>query len=429
MPTQAKPTNREFGEYDSPFFRQVVRQFDEVKERTGVPSGALERLRYPKRAAIVTVPVRMDDGSTEVFRGYRVQHSLTSGPGKGGLRYHPSVSLPEVSALAVLMSWKCGLMDLPFGGAKGGVNCDPAVLSKLEIERTTRRFTMEILPFIGPDTDVMAPDVGTNEQVMAWIYDTYSMNVGQNVPRIVTGKSVSLYGTVGRREATGRGVVYCIEEAAKHLGMKLDGSRAVIQGFGNVGSVTAQELDSLGAKVIAVGDVGGAVCNARGLDVPGLLQHCSTHRTVRGFPGGEDLPSEDLLAQECEVLVPAALERVITADHVNRIRCRILAEAANGPMTAEADEILRERSDVFVIPDILCNAGGVTVSYFEWVQDIQMFFWDLNDVNERLRRIMTEAFHKCREYAEKERIDMRTAALVLGIRNVALEKAERGLYP
>ena len=420
---------QEFGEYDSPFFRQVIGQFDRVKERTGVSYDSLERLRFPKRSAIVTVPVRMDEGTTRVFRGYRVQHSLTSGPGKGGLRYHPSVSLPEVSALATLMSWKCGLMDLPFGGAKGGVSCNPSTLSEGEVERITRRFTMEMLPFIGPDTDVMAPDVGTNAQVMAWIYDTYSMHVGRNTPRIVTGKSVSLYGTVGRREATGRGVVYCIQEAANHLGINLKGARVAIQGFGNVGAVSAVELAALGARVIAVSDVGGAVFNGRGMRINKLLDHYSAQGTVQGFSGGEDMPREEVLVQDCEILIPAALERVITTDNVNRIRCRILAEAANGPTTAEADKALRERGDILVIPDILCNAGGVVVSYFEWIQDIQMFFWDLNDVNRRLRRIMADAFNKCLQYATSESVDMRTAALVLGIRNIALEKAERGLYP
>lgn len=418
-----------YGEFDSPLFRQAVEQFDAVKDRTGIEEGALERLRFPKRTAIVTVPVQMDDGRVEIFLGYRVQHSLTSGPGKGGLRYHPNVNLGEVSGLALLMGWKCGLVGLPFGGAKGGVNCDPTKLSRGELERITRRFTMEIMPFIGPDVDVMAPDMGTDEQVMAWIYDTYSMNVGHNVPRIVTGKSVDLSGTKGRREATGRGVVYCIEEAAKHLGVSIEGSRSVVQGFGNVGSVAALELAQRGSKIIAVGDVAGAVCNDRGIDVKRLLDHVAHNRTVVGFSEADPLDPADLLGLECEFLIPAALERVIHEENVHRLKCRVLAEGANGPTTNEADEILRENSDILVIPDILCNAGGVTVSYFEWVQDIQMFFWDEDEVNRRLKKVMSETFTACYDYALREKADMRTAALTIGIRRLALKKSKRGLFP
>jgi glutamate dehydrogenase (NAD(P)+) len=288
---------------------------------------------------------------------------------------------------------------------------------------------MEMIPFIGPDVDVMAPDLGTDEQVMAWIYDTYSMHMGHNVPSIVTGKSVDLSGTVGRREATGRGVVYCIEEAAERLGLKVEDCRVVVQGFGNVGSVAAQELALRGAKVIAIGDVGGAVFNEKGLNAEQLLAYSHQAGTVAGFPEAEEMDSDTLLQEECEILVPAALERVINEDNVNGIRCRILAEAANGPTTVEADEVLRQDSDIFVIPDILCNAGGVTVSYFEWVQDIQMFFWDEDEVNSRLRRIMRTTFSECHDYASRENVDMRTAALTLGIRRVALKKAQRGLYP
>jgi glutamate dehydrogenase (NAD(P)+) len=422
------PSN-EFGEFDSPLFRQAVYQFDEVKDRTGVETGALERLRLPKRTAIVTVPVRMDDGSTQNFLGYRVQHSLTSGPGKGGLRYHPSVNLGEVSGMALLMSWKCGLMGLPFGGAKGGVNCDPTRLSLGEIERITRRFTMEIAPFIGPDIDVMAPDLGTNEEVMGWIYDTYSMHMGYNVPRIVTGKSVDLSGTKGRREATGRGVVYCIEEAAKRLNLKVEGSRAVVQGFGNVGSVVAQELDQRGVRIIAVGDAGGAAIDQKGLNLKGLLKHSRETGSVSGFPEADTLDPEELLPLECEFLVPAAVERVIHKDNVDRIRCRVLAEGANGPTTEEADRVLREREDVLVIPDVLCNAGGVTVSYFEWVQDIQMYFWDEDEVNRRLKKIMQDTFTACYDYSQRDKVDLRTASLILAIRRTALKKAKRGLYP
>lgn len=416
-------------EFDTLFFRQVVESFESVAHLTTVDSNTLERLRLPKRTTIVTVPVELESGKTETFLGYRVQHSITSGPGKGGLRFHPDVELGEVAGLAMLMSWKCGLMNLPFGGAKGGLNCDPTILSKEELERVTRRFTMEMIPAIGPMIDVMAPDVGTNQQVMAWIYDTYSMHMGQNVPQIVTGKSVALYGTAGRREATGRGVVYCIEEAATELDLNLEGARVAIQGFGNVGSVAAAELADRGARIIAVGDATGTITNASGLDVARLTEHVRSHGGVEGFTEGDRLDNGELLSIECDILIPAALERVITKENASTLRCRILAEAANGPTTNEADQILKSRSDVFVIPDILCNAGGVTVSYFEWVQGIQMFFWDEDEVSRRLKKLMRDAYARCRTFAQAHSCDMRTAALVLGIQSIADEKAERGLYP
>lgn len=419
----------QYGEYDAPLFKQAVEQFKAVMDLTEVDAGSLERLIFPKRSVIVTVPVRMDSGKTQVFLGYRVQHSLTCGPGKGGLRYHPGVNLGEVSGLAMLMSWKCGLMNLPFGGAKGGVNCDPTKLSIGEIERITRRFTQEILPFIGPEVDVMAPDMGTNEQTMAWIYDTYSMHVGHNVPQIVTGKSPSLYGTKGRREATGRGVTYTIEEAAKAIGLKLDGARAVVQGFGNVGSVTAQELAARGVKVVGVGDVYASLRNEKGLDIDALLKHAAEKKTIKGFKGGDSIPAADLMTLPCDILVPAAMERVITKENVGKLTCRILAEAANGPTTNEAHQVLAKRDDIFVIPDILCNAGGVVVSYFEWVQDLQRFFWSEEKVASQLRDIMTSSFKRCHEFSKLKKIDMRTAALVLAIRRVAQEKSDRGLYP
>ncbi len=416
-------------EFATPFFRQVMEQFEAVKDRTGVDPNTLERLRLPKRTTIVTVPVRMDSGKTETFVGYRVQHSVTSGPGKGGLRYHPDVNLGEVSGLAVLMSWKCGLMNLPFGGAKGGINCDSRKLSLTELERVTRRFTMEMMPAIGPMVDVMAPDLGTGEQVMAWIYDTYAMHVGHNVPQIVTGKSVDLYGTAGRREATGRGVVYCIEEAASDLDISIEGARVVVQGFGNVGSVVAQELADRRALIVAVGDATGAVTNKAGLDVVGLAKHVQATGGVSGFPEADALDDTELLTMECEILVPAAMERVITEDNAPNLRCRILAEGANGPTTLGADRILKERDEIFLIPDILCNAGGVTVSYFEWVQGIQMFFWDEEEVSRRLKALMSDAYARCAAFAQAESCDMRTAALVLGIQSIGREKSERGLYP
>lgn len=420
-----------FGEYDDPLYRQVVQQFESIWDKVGIDPCHLERLRFPKRAVIVTVPIRMDHDGTRVFLGYRVQHSLTSGPGKGGLRFSPHVNLGEVSALAMLMSWKCGLMGLPFGGAKGAINCDPQALTPGELERVTRRFTQEMLPFIGPMIDVMAPDLGTNEQIMAWIYDTYSMHVGHNVPQIVTGKSPSLFGTSGRREATGRGVVCCIEEAAKIIGLPLQGATAAVQGFGNVGSITAQELALRGVRVTAIGDICGTLSNPKGINIEALLRHVQQPgANICTFPEGEALPAGAVFETPCDILVPAAIQQVITKDNAAKVNCRILAEAANGPVTPEAEPILyANRPDLFLIPDILCNAGGVTVSYFEWVQDLQMFFWTEDEVNRRLREIMTRAFHEVYTYAMKNRISIRMAALVLGVRRIATEKAQRGLYP
>jgi glutamate dehydrogenase (NAD(P)+) len=374
----------------------------------------------------------MDNGQTQVFIGYRVQHSLTSGPSKGGLRYAPNVDLGEVAALAMWMSWKCGLMNLPYGGAKGGIACDPATLSLGEKERLTRRFTEEVLSIIGPRVDVMAPDLGTDEQTMAWIYDTYSMKVGYACPEIVTGKPVELGGCVGRREATGRGVVFCIREALDELGIVPETSTAVVQGFGNVGSVACEELYRLGVKVIAIGDRYGAIRHPRGIDIPALLQYVHSPdnvlRTVQGFPEAEEMDPAELLTTPCTVLVPAAVERVITEENASRLRCRILAEGANGPTTPEADAILAH-SDIFVIPDILCNAGGVTVSYFEWVQDLQQFMWGEEQVIGQLKKLMRSAFQRVRLEAKRRNISNRLAALSLGVMKVANEKAKRGLFP
>jgi len=414
---------------NSPTFQMACRQLDTVAEAIDLDQGVLERLSKPKRAMVVSIPIRMDsDGRTESFIGYRVQHSLTSGPSKGGLRYHPSVDLGEVAALAMWMSWKCAIMNLPFGGAKGGISCDPMNLTKGELEHITRRFTEELLPIIGPRMDVMAPDLGTDEQTMAWIMDTYSMKVGYACPEIVTGKPVELGGCVGRREATGRGVVYCILEAMKELNIKPGESTAVVQGFGNVGSVVCQELHRLGVKIVAVGDRFGAIRNPRGLDIPALLSHIASGNFLRDFPGADAIPSDELLTTPCTVLVPAALERVITAKNAGQLKCRILAEAANGPTTPDADTIL-DNSNIFIIPDVLCNAGGVTVSYFEWVQDIQQFLWSETQVNEKLQELMLKAFSQVRRLAKERKLAMRTAALSLGVQKVAREKLRRGLYP
>lgn len=418
----------------SPTFQMAVRQLESVAEVVNIDPNVLQRLSLPKRAMIVSIPVRMDDDHTEVFVGYRVQHSLTSGPSKGGLRYHPSVDLGEVAALAMWMSWKCGIMNLPFGGAKGGISCDPLYLSLEEKERLTRRFTEEMLNIIGPRQDVMAPDLGTDEQTMAWIMDTYSMKVGYACPEVVTGKPVELGGCFGRREATGRGVTYCILEAFKELNLATEQATAVVQGFGNVGSVTCQELHKRGVRVVAIGDRYSCIRNPRGIDVPALLKHmncpCPPGQLPRldAFPGAEPMDSAELLTTPCTVLIPAALERVITGSNAGKLRCRVLAEAANGPTTPDADEIL-ENSKIFIIPDVLCNAGGVTVSYFEWVQDIQQFLWSEEQVNQKLLELMQRAFHQVYSLAQERKVTMRRAALSLGVQKISREKIRRGLFP
>jgi glutamate dehydrogenase (NAD(P)+) len=413
---------------NSPTFQMALRQLDQVAEAIDLDRGIYERLSQPKRAMVVSIPIRMEDGHTEGFIGYRVQHSLTSGPSKGGLRFHSSVDLGEVAALAMWMSWKCGIMNLPFGGAKGGIAVDPARLTKGELERLTRRFTEEVLSIIGPRQDVMAPDLGTDEQTMAWIMDTYSMKVGYACPEIVTGKPVELGGCVGRREATGRGVVYCIMEALHELDIKPNESTAVVQGYGNVGSVVCEELAERGVTVIAVSDRTGAIRNLKGIDVDALSRHVAAGKQLCDFPEAERFAPNELLTTPCTILVPAALERVITGSNAGQLRCRVLAEAANGPTTPDADAILN-RSDVFIIPDVLCNAGGVTVSYFEWVQDIQQFLWSEEQVNEKLHELMLKAFHQVLHLSRERALTMRMAALSLGVQKVAKEKLRRGLYP
>ena len=409
-------------------FRMALSQLESVAELLKIDRGILQRLSVPKRAMIVSVPVRMDDGSTRVFNGYRVQHSLTSGPSKGGLRYHPSVDLGEVAALSMWMSWKCGIMNLPFGGAKGGITCDPEALSIGEKERLTRRFTEEVLSIIGPRMDVMAPDMGTDEQTMAWIMDTYSMKVGYACPEIVTGKPVELGGCLGRREATGRGVTFCILEALKDLSIKPEEATAVVQGFGNVGAITCAELSQKGIKVIAVSDRYGAIHNALGIDIVELQNFVSGGNLLKDFPKAKQIDADEMLVLPCTVLVPAALERVIHLKNAAQLKCKILAEAANGPTTPEADAII-SKSDIYVIPDILCNAGGVTVSYFEWVQDIQQLLWSEEQVNHKLYELMIKAFRRVRDLALNKKISMRLAALSLGVEKIAREKIKRGLFP
>ena len=418
---------------DSAVYRMACEQLRTVAhELPEFDVGIIDRLMLPKRSLIVSVPVRMDDGHTQVFIGYRVQHSLTSGASKGGLRYAPNVDIGEVAALAMWMSWKCGIMGLPYGGAKGGIACDPAKLSLGEKERLTRRFTEEVLSIIGPRIDVMAPDMGTDEQTMAWIYDTYSMKIGYACPEIVTGKPVELGGCVGRREATGRGIVYCILEALKELNLPIEQSTAVVKGYGNVGSVTCDELHKLGAKVIAIGDRYGSIRNTNGINIPAMQKYVQApeneRHTIVGYPKAEAIPDSELLTTPCTVLIPAATERVINAENAGKLQCRVIAEGANGPTTPEADRILAQ-SDVFIIPDVLCNAGGVTVSYFEWVQDLQQFMWDDDEVTSALRKQMLKAYAKVRHKALSRKLTMRTAALSLGVEKVANEKAKRGLFP
>ncbi len=415
--------------YDQPTFRMACHQFDLVADHLQMPLAERDRIKYPKRALAVALPIHLDDGSTHVFAGYRVQHHLTLGPTKGGLRYHPGVTIGEVAALAMWMSWKCALTGLPYGGAKGGVACDPAKMTRTELERVTRRYTQEMIPFIGPQVDVMAPDLGTNEQVMAWVMDTYSVHAGYTVPSIVTGKPVGLGGSLGRREATGRGVAYLVNRASDTINLSMANATAVVQGYGNVGSIAALSLARYGAKIIALSDVQGGIYNSKGLNLWAVDQHYAENKTVRGFPEAEPIDNEQLLTLPCDILVPAALERQITEKNAAKIQCRILAEAANGPTTPAADEILKQRPEIFVIPDVLCNAGGVVVSYFEWVQDLQSFFWGETEVMDKLFRTLEIAFTQTISLARKQKLSMRWAALSLGIKRVQEAKKMRGLFP
>jgi glutamate dehydrogenase (NAD(P)+) len=415
--------------YEHPTFNMACRQFDLVADRLEIPEAQRGRLKYPKRSMTVALPIRRADGSVQVFSGYRVQHHLTLGPTKGGLRYHADVTLGEVAALAMWMSWKCALTGLPYGGAKGGIDCNPHELNLDELERLTRRYTQEMIPFIGPQVDIMAPDVGTNAQVMAWMMDTYSVHMGYTVPSIVTGKPVNLGGSLGRRESTGRGVGYLINRAMDTIGLSSGRATAVIQGFGNVGSITAHSLARYGVKVMAVSDVSGGLFNPGGLDLPELEHHIERTGSMHGFTGGDPISNEALFVIPCDILVPAALERQITEKNAGKIQCRILAEAANGPTTPEADLILDQRPEIFIIPDILCNAGGVVVSYFEWVQDLQSFFWTETEVMDKLFRILEGAFTQTLQLSRKQKISMRLAALSLGVKRVQEAKQVRGLFP
>jgi len=403
-------------------------QFDRFAEALNLDVGIRNILRQPKRCLIVSIPTKLDDGSIRVFEGYRVQHSIARGPAKGGIRYHPGVTLDEVKALAAWMTWKCAVVNIPYGGAKGGVICDPKAMSRGEVERMTRRFASEISFLIGPERDIPAPDVYTDAQVMAWIMDTYSMGVGYSAPGVVTGKPLEIGGSEGRAEATGRGAQIVIREAAKALNLPIRGSRAAIQGFGNAGSVVAKLLAKDGWKVIAVTDSKGGVQNANGLALNALLEYKARTGSVVGYPEADPISNSKILELDCELLVPAALENQITGQNASRVKARIVAEAANGPTTPAADDILF-RNGVFVLPDILCNAGGVTVSYFEWVQDLQAFFWDESIINEHLERIMVKAFREVHLIAKERGVDMRLGAGIVGVGRVAQAQRIRGLWP
>jgi glutamate dehydrogenase (NAD(P)+) len=415
-------------EFESNLYHTAIAQLESVAGRIGLDSDTLERLRLPRRALVVSVPIRMDNGETHVFMGYRVHHNTALGPTKGGLRYDLEVNLGEVTALAMLMTWKCALMGLPYGGAKGGVRCNPRTLSLRERENLTRRYTAEVILLIGPDLDIPAPDLGTDEQTMAWVMDTYSMTQGRSVPGVVTGKPLIVGGSAGRKEATGRGIVYVLYQAAKRLGQELRGRRVAVQGFGNVGSVAARLLWRDGVLITGVSDVKGAIWNERGIDLPSLEAYIAEAGTVTGFPGADTLTNAELLEQPCDVLIPAAVGSQIHQNNAARIRASIVAEGANGPTTPEGDRILRERG-VTVIPDILANAGGVVVSYFEWVQGLQYYFWRETEIIARLQEVMTRAFNRVWASASKEGVDLRTAALMEGVRRVAEAHKVRGLYP
>jgi glutamate dehydrogenase (NAD(P)+) len=433
-------------------------QLENVTQRLDLSKGIQEILKYPQRELTVNFPVRMDTGEIKVFTGYRVQHNDSRGPCKGGIRYHPGVTLDEVKALSMWMTWKCAVVNIPYGGAKGGVICNPKEMSQKELERLTRRFTTEISIIIGPEKDIPAPDVYTNAQTMAWIMDTYSMNIGYSVPGVVTGKPIHIGGSLGRNEATARGCMFTIREALKHFdfkvippdqwkkecevdesyeaicdgdegtGYRLDDTQVAIQGFGNAGSISATLLCAKGAKVVAVSDSKGGILNKDGLDINAVIEHKSKTGSVVGFDGTEKLDAKEVLEVECDVLIPAALENQITEENADNIKAKIVAEAANGPTIPEADKILHEK-DIFLIPDILANAGGVTVSYFEWVQGLQQFFWSERDVNVKLREIMIKAFHEVLDMSQKEKVDMRTGAYMLAVRRVADAITHRGIFP
>jgi glutamate dehydrogenase (NAD(P)+) len=408
-------------------FEAMIARFDVAAQKLSLDPGLYKVLTHPEKQIIVSVPIRLDNGEVEVYTGYRVLHNTSRGPAKGGIRFDMQVTLDEVKALAAWMTWKCAVVNVPFGGAKGGVICDPSKMSNGELERLTRRYTSGIIDTLGPDSDVPAPDVNTNERMMAWIMDTYSMHKRHTVTAVVTGKPVSMGGSLGRREATGRGCMFVTREALKHLRMQMRGAKVAVQGFGNVGSISAQLMHNEGATIIAVSDKHGGIYNPKGIDIDAALTYVASKKSLAGFPGAEAITNEQLLALECDVLVPAAMENVITAENARSIKAKIICEGANGPTTPAADAILREKG-VFVIPDILANAGGVTVSYFEWVQDRGGYFWDEDTVNQRLERIMVKAFDEVVSMAQRKEVDNRIAAYMLAMDRVAYVHQLRGMY-
>jgi glutamate dehydrogenase (NAD(P)+) len=415
--------------FDGPFYRNTVRLLEEAGKIISCDPNILNRLKMPKRSLIVSVPVRMDDHSVRVFPGFRIQHSLTLGPAKGGIRYHQDVNLSEVASLAMLMSFKCSLLNLPLGGAKGGVSVDPTKLSRSELQRLTRRYTSEISNIIGPDKDVPAPDVGTNAQTMAWLMDTYSQEVGYAVPGVTTGKPIEIGGSLGREGATGMGVVFCLEEACKKMSIKFDNTLSIaVQGFGNVGSHAALYAHQKGAKIVAVSDVNGGIMDKNGLNIPQLIEHYKTKKTFEGFPGVTKLSNEDLLTLEVKAVIPSALDGAITGKIAERMKCQLIVEGANGPCTAEADEILFNKG-VRIIPDILANGGGVIVSYFEWVQGVSQFFWSLEEVNNKLHYAITQAFHRVWDFSDTKKTNMRLSAMCVAIQRLEKAMLLRGLYP
>jgi glutamate dehydrogenase/leucine dehydrogenase len=409
-------------------YEVALENFDLAANALELDNNVRAMIKYPERILSVSVPVRMDDGKITRFEGFRVQHSTMRGPAKGGIRFHPNVTVDEVKALATWMTWKCAVVNIPYGGGKGGVTCNPKAMSMGELERLSRQYATSILPLIGPERDIPAPDVYTTPQIMAWIMDTYSMNKGYPVHGVVTGKPICLGGSLGRNEATGRGVFYTTRSSCAHLGIPIEGARVAVQGFGNAGSIAAMLFHQAGAKVIAVSDTKGCVFNRKGLDIMALISYKDRTGSVVRFPEAEKITAEELLALDCEILVPAALENAITEANARAVRARIVSEAANGPVTPEADRIF-DQNGVFLIPDILCNAGGVTVSYFEWVQDENHLFWDENDVNMRLEKVMTRAFNDVLKIHAERKVNMRLAANMLGVNRVAEACKIRGLYP
>ncbi len=408
-------------------FGAMLQEFEGAARILDLDPGIWQILTHPKRQVVVSCPIQRDSGQIEVFTGFRVQYNITLGPAKGGIRYHPGVTLDEVTALAAWMTWKCAVAQVPFGGGKGGIICDPSTMSKRELEALTRRYTAEIIDLIGPEKDVPAPDVNTDPQIMAWFMDTYSMHVGHTATAVVTGKPVEMGGSLGRREATGRGVMIIARESAKHLGFELKGSTVAVQGFGNVGSIGAELMHAEGAKILAATDWKGGVYNPKGLDMPALLAWTAEQKTVAGFPGSEPITNDQLFALDVDILVPAALENQITADNAASIKAKMVIEGANGPTTPEAHHALHKRG-VFVVPDILANAGGVTTSYFEWVQDRHGYFWSEKEVNERLEIKMVQAYDAVLATAKKHNVDMRTAAYIVAINRVATVTRMRGMY-